>query len=218
SPNGSATLSTSFAIPASHLLSAAYSGDSNFGASQSNSMAIVIANPGYSVRIVPGALTVERGQAGLADITLTPSGGYTGTFTLSCSGIPQYSLCLLSTTQAVADGSDKPLTIQLKLQTSGFGFRYGATAVAMLRQHGGPLLAMIFFLPGGLVMLGTKKRAVRLKHLLMLLLLCAGLTSLSACSGMQPILTPTGDYSITVMVNATTGKAESASLNLKVVP
>lgn len=44
--------------------------------------------PSISITVTPGSLTLEQGQAGTLAVTLTRSGGFTGSVTLSVEGLP----------------------------------------------------------------------------------------------------------------------------------
>jgi len=73
-----------------HLISAVYSGDSAHAGSNSESLSVhplVTATPDFALTINPASLTVAApGGAASLVVTITPSNGFTGFISLSCSG------------------------------------------------------------------------------------------------------------------------------------
>ena len=49
---------------------------------------LTIAGPSFTVATSPGQATVTAGAATTTQVTLAPSGGYTGTAALAVSGLP----------------------------------------------------------------------------------------------------------------------------------
>jgi len=135
-----------------------------------------------SVAISFSAATVNvsaPGASGTDTITLTPSGGYAGTITLACSGLPSEATCTFNPTSVTfTSGSSAAQTIALTVATTA--------ATAALRPYTPfdsqsksslPMLATAFWLPG-LLAAGLRKRkagaASHARHLLVLLILLAG--------------------------------------------
>ncbi|MHB8890168.1 MAG: Ig-like domain-containing protein, partial [Acidobacteriaceae bacterium] len=212
SPNGSATLSTSFAIPASHLLSAAYSGDSNFGGATSDSLVENIVTPGYTVAANPSSLSIQRGQTGTVALTLTPVGNYVGTASFSCSGLPLFATCVFSPATVTLDGSDTVQSVTLKVYTLGTS-SYAENS-GLSGKSGAPMSAAFFWLPGGflagLIAFRRKQLGKRMTHLLLLFLLASGAMGLFGCGSGFPY-TPLGTNTVTVTANATKVSGSSAS-------
>ncbi len=52
-----------------------------------------ITAPGFALSANPASVTVRQGQTGTATLTVTPQGDYSGTVSLSCTGMPSYATC-----------------------------------------------------------------------------------------------------------------------------
>jgi hypothetical protein len=162
---------------------------------------------GYMVAVSPAALMLKSGQAGSAVFTLTPTGGYAGSVTFGCAGLPSGASCAFAPTTLVADGSNTVLTSKLTVSTTGIngGLASNEGAGGGLRLFGGVSAMML-----GLVLVGRRKS----KGILMLVaaLGLAGLVSLSGCgSGIGSGSTPVGVSQVTVTATGvgtgTTGAA-----------
>ncbi len=88
---GKAMLTTSVLTVGNHTISASYSGDPNFNASNSNSVTQVVGN--FTVAVQQSSLTVTAGQNGTLNVTVTPTNGFNQTVNLNCSGLPANSSC-----------------------------------------------------------------------------------------------------------------------------
>ncbi len=85
--SGTATYTTSFSTAGTHEVVAQYAGDSTFAAS-TGSASIVISTTSsgkgtIALGATPATLTVSQGSSGNETISVTPSGGYTGTVLLN---------------------------------------------------------------------------------------------------------------------------------------
>jgi len=78
--NGTAVYTTSFTTSGPHQLLAIYSGDSTHATSNG---VVTVNVPAGSIALAASALSVAAGGSGASTITVTPSGGYTGTVLLS---------------------------------------------------------------------------------------------------------------------------------------
>ena len=117
--NGHAVLSKSDLASGDHDITAAYSGDENFTASNASADILTVSAPDYSITATPTALTIRRGQTGTATLTLTPVGGYTGAVAFTCSGLPQFATCTFSPASVQVNGSNTVQTVQFRLNTAG---------------------------------------------------------------------------------------------------
>jgi hypothetical protein len=101
--NGTASLTTKTLTGGKHFIVANYSGDTNFAASSSQSIEVVIGD--FTVSVNPASASVAAGQSssititytGSADFTQMPDGSGMGSIGLSCSGLPQGGQCGFST-------------------------------------------------------------------------------------------------------------------------
>lgn len=83
--NGTFTYTTSFSTPGSHQILAAYSGDATHAASSGSvTVTVPTTSSGTGAFALSATnLTVSQGTSGSSTITVTPSGGYTGTVYLT---------------------------------------------------------------------------------------------------------------------------------------
>jgi hypothetical protein len=95
-----ASIQYSSNLPGTHQINLAYSGDGNY-TSTTNGYQVTIAGP-VSLSVQGSALIVPApGQSGTADLTITPSGTFTGVVTLTCTPDPAAK----ETTCGFVDGS-----------------------------------------------------------------------------------------------------------------
>jgi len=186
--NGIATFTTTAPPADDGAVTAQYSGDTNYLAA-TGSLARVEAS--FSLTASASDLTIHAGETAQVTLTFTPVGGFTGTITLSCSGVPASRPCDFSPQTLVADGSDSVLTSQLTFS------KQSATAVGA-----GMTLVGLLLLPG--MAISSKRRGsercVR-KALACRTLVLAGvvaaLSALSGCSGDHSRF-QAGAYAVTV--------------------
>ncbi len=209
-----ATFTTTALAAGSHSLTAMYGGDTLFSASVSTPMTVVVTAPSLSFTIAPNPLVIKAGNTGTATITGTPIGGFLGSVSFACVGLPQYVTCSFnpSTLTFVAGSSamTSTLTVATTQQRSaitmpGFGTLGGGVSFAML----------------GLLWLGRRRRLTAgMKRLLMVWLVMAGLggaAMLSGCGSTQQFGTATpGSYSVTVTTSASDGSSQTLPLTVTV--
>ncbi len=226
--NGGYVYSTSFSTAGSHVLFAAYQGDAthapstgsvtvNVGATSSGTGAIALSSS-------PATLTVAQGSQGTEIITVTPSGGYTGTVLLTVN-LPN-ALNNLCGGFANSDGNGNgnvivsgtaPVATQMVLDTNASNCaqavpskggspssrRLGRTSTA--RNDSGTNPAPLGVALGGLLLAGFLGRYSRKFHTMagLIALLAVGL-ALSACGGVYNNMNtfsnpPAGNYTLTVV-------------------
>ena len=190
--------------------------------------------PAPSVAISFSAATVTvsaPGQSATDTITLTPSGGYAGTVTLACSGLPSEAACAFSpasVTFSASSSAEQTVTLTVTTTAAVAALR----PYAPLNNHSNPMpmLAGAFWLPGllaagaGLRKKRTSANASRLLHLLVLLVLLAGAGMMTACGGSSSVHptpatnpgTPTGSSKVTVTITGTGSLSQSATFTLAV--
>jgi hypothetical protein len=134
----------------------------------------------FSVSGSSSAATVTAGLSATSTITLTPSNGFTGTATLSCTGLPAGAACSFLPSSVTLSGSSasSTLTITTTART------VGQAVPASPRSPGAP------WAPGGVVLAAMllpiavrrRTRAAPMHHQQMLTLLI-GMLILSGCGG-----------------------------------
>lgn len=110
--NGTATYTANFASTGVHTIVAQYAGDTTHAAS-TGSVFITVGGTGsgkgsFAVAFTPSTLAVKQGSSGTEMITVTPSGGYTGTVNLTyatSNDTALTNLCIFASTGLNSNGS-----------------------------------------------------------------------------------------------------------------
>jgi hypothetical protein len=178
-----------------------------------------------SFTIAASGVTVASGGEGDTTITVTPSGGYTGTVDIKPTSSP-ISFCYSTTTATVSGTTavQTSMTIDLKLTDcsssntqSGTGMRLfqAGSQKASLGSHASPSIAAAFSFAGLFLagILGWRRRQLRLLCGLLVLGI-AGL-ALSACGGggssSTTTTTTSTNYTITLTGTDSASSAFSAT-------
>lgn len=217
---GSAALTTSSLAVGSHLITAVYSGDTNFTASTSSGITesiqdFTVSTPTSSTTDTPSASVAPGGTATFS-LQIGPAGGavFPAPVTLSLSGLPPGATGTLSPTTLPAGSSlsSVTLTIQLPQQT------------AALHPDVHRDLKMVFtmfallFLPFAGRMRRTAKGLRRTACLVILFVIGAGaLVGLSGCGAKTSGFFGQAEKSYTILITATSGNVSHATaVNLTV--
>ena len=162
----------------------------------------------YSLSLAPNSATVVAGSAATYNATVTPTGAFPGSVSLSCTGLPTGTSCSVANGAITNLTNGSPQSRSLVVNTTA-----RTTTTVQLRQHG-PVFAV--WLPvSGLAFLGlgiggtmSRKRRVILGLLIgsffVLVFLQAGCGSKSSGTTVTTG-TPAGTYTFTV--TATSGSA-----------
>jgi hypothetical protein len=204
-----------------------YSGSSTFAASTTAiSVTVPTVSSGkgiFALAVTPLTLTVSQGSQGIESLTVTPSGGYTGTVDLSfdtSNDNALTNLCVFSGTGLNSSGnavisSAAPVTGQIQFDTNASDCATAAIAKsgkhAMHRlgpvktsQNNTPSRAPLAIAFAGLLLAGFMGRSSRkLRNLAAVIGLLAIGLGLSACGGSSSVSTtvsdpPKGTYTITI--------------------
>jgi hypothetical protein len=188
--------------------------------SPATSATVAMAGTGIDFTLAPNgsnSTAILTGQTANYMLNLTPLGGMTGSFTLTCTGAPADALCTLSPSPAILNGSSST--------SIGVAVATGLTASAP--RHRGTLACVLIGSISILLLLVHRKapalRSLRLLSLLLLLMVCGngcGLSvkSGSGRSGTDPAgssVTPLGTYTLTVTASSA-GITHSTTLQLVV--
>jgi hypothetical protein len=200
--SGVATLTLNTLNGGVHPLTAVYAGDANFNGSASGLVRVAAGD--YTLTANPSTVNIKQGQSGTATVTVTPTNGYKGTITLSCTNLPVGVACSFSPASVTADGSNTPLTMQLSITTTApRAMTTAAASTVPLAQKRTPFLklltAMAFCVPLVLVVPRDKKRLRITIFTLMFLAM-----GLSGCGSSAPpqTATPIGASTITISVDS----------------
>jgi hypothetical protein len=192
-----ATLTTSFTANAS--ITAIYIGDNNYRTSTSAAVPITFSSgtPDFSLVATPNSFIITSpGLSGSTTIGLSPSNGFTGTVSLSCS-VPSAMTggsCSLASTSITPSNSTTTLTVNTAAPSTVSGL---FNSPHWLAPIGGAIFAAFF-----LLLIPTKRRRLKLAFGSLFLVLLAA--ALVACGGSSSVSTttipgtPTGPYTVTV--------------------
>ena len=212
-----AILTNTFSTPAVYAITATYSGNSYFKTSTSTSTSVTSSVAAFTASAISSHQqnTVAPGQTGLYSFTLAQN-VYSGTITMSCSGLPANSSCSFSPTSITANGCSTTSTVSLSILT-----QQGAVS-SSLGIAGRSVFSILSMVSGfGLALLiGLRRRQtpMRFGEIAMVLALLLGTSGLVACgSGVQAAApTPAGSYTVTVTATGSTGATSTFTVPLTV--
>jgi hypothetical protein len=218
---GSAAISTTSLAAGTHSLTAQYSGDSAFAASSAAAVSLTVtaAAADFTIAASPTAGSVAAGASADTTLTLTPSNGFTGTVTLTCSGLPTGAACGFSPASVSLNGAAgaSDLTISTTMPVA-------LMKVPRLQSPLDPLVSGGMMLAGMMapITLGMRRRSARRspprqrpprQRLYRAGMLLIGAAMLHGChgGGTPPPSggTPAGTYTVTV--TATSGSTTHAA-------
>ncbi len=175
--SGVATLSTATLPAGTDLATASYAAAGNFAGSSSAPVTLTIAAPveptaTFTVAANPTSLTVQAGASAATTLTFTPTGGYSGKITLSCTNLPTNATCTFAQDQLTLTGNNQSINLGLTINTTA----QTADKRAPQSPLNPTLLALAFWWPGGLTGLTVflrKRKLQKTQPALLLLLLFA---------------------------------------------
>jgi len=213
---GQATV-TSVTLPAgTDVITASYTGDTNFLAQESiNSVTVTITPTTGSFTIGPfnpATATVSQGQTAVVSLPATGNLIFNGTIAFACSGAPSGATCQVNPGTVSLNTSTETSTVSVVVSTTA-----PTTTISRLHLPGAPpsVAPVMFKSLGGISVAGLcllllpTRRGKRWNALNLLALLVVGLGSmamLGGCGGNAPAPvttstaggTPAGNYTITV--------------------
>jgi hypothetical protein len=209
-PNGVLTFDTG-----THTISASYGGDASFNPSNSAPAPSFTIQRGFFAAVPSNQSQVTisaPGSSGSTSVNVSSSSGFSGTISLSCSGLPSGAACQFTQSSITATGTLTTTVSTITVTTTA------PAAAALLktsgRLHRANWLVLASFMFFSVVLIGTPGRRYKTRFLLAMLAL---IVLVPACGGgggsnqgPPPNLgTPTGTYS--VVVNATSGSTTFAT-------
>jgi hypothetical protein len=198
--------------------------------------------PSFTMTATPNTLTIPTGGIDASTLTITPTGGYTGKLTLSCSGLPANTYCYFpgnagaQTTTVTLNGSNTAQSIALDIETGAMTAPPMARMQAMPSPFGpqqsplSPILpALAFWWPGsmaGLAAFGRRKNLSktrqRMLQLCLLVLMTGALAAgISGCAGLTSSaaavrVTPAGTSTVTVTATPASGTAQTTTITVTI--
>jgi len=216
---GVTTLTTSFSTAGTNSITAQYSGDAIFKSSTSTPLSETIVPVGVSATVSPNPLTIKSGSSGTLTITLTPTGGYTGTVSFSCGTLPAHASCTFAPTSVAITASTTTATDTLTVNTTTAPVSAMLSAPQPFGRGSGVFSAVAFGLPGSLIALfGLKgrKQYPALRRLLMVTLFCLTtlwVGALSGCGG-SSTNTATGSYTVPMTLSLSGGTSQTVNATI----
>jgi hypothetical protein len=121
--SGTAGWANTFSVADTYTVTAQYSGDTNYLASQSGPLQLSVAGlPDFTIE-APRAITVAKGKSVAFPLTLTQINGFQGAVKLSCSGLGWGMSCsfrtLTSPRRSRSDKSTRAINTVVTISTSG---------------------------------------------------------------------------------------------------
>ncbi len=220
---GAATFTTaSLAVGAHPLQAILVTGSSWFAGSMSPVVNEVVQAYDFTISTSRSSLSLPSGDWLVMTVTITPVGGFKGSVSLSCNGVPDHTQCVFpgGTSVSLADGAK---TVQLAINTSDvYGYGDKVSRMRMSPSIGGRVsgvLAVLLFPTFGFLGLARRKRTalVSLRKLGLALGILAVMIGLQSCSGMFPAKTAPGTYSVTIVGTSTDGTALRHTIPLQLV-
>jgi hypothetical protein len=201
------------------------------GLSNSVVFSLTVAAPLLTISANPTSLTIAQGSSGETTLTFTPTGGYNGTLTLSCTGLPANSLCTFtlngaSISSLTLPGNNLPVSVLLTIETDVNAQQARMEPRPTPLRPGAILTAIAFWWPGTLLGLFALRRKRKLftkdrgwLGLCLCALLIGTLASLAGCNhggGHGAYVTPVGNSTVTITVTPGAGSGQTLSLGVTI--
>ena len=210
--SGVATLTTTFPTAGIFPITAVYPGNGTTTGSTSAALSETVVTVGVSAAFNPGSLTINSGSTGTLTVTLTPTGGYTGTVTFSCGSLPARVSCTFAPPSVTLTPTSTSASSTLTINTSA------ASTVAKLdpASHSG-FVWWAMASPFALLAFARVRRLRRaLPRMMVIAIACTGLaaaTALSGCGSQIPGAKP-GTYSVAVTFAESGSATQTANLTV----
>jgi hypothetical protein len=209
-----ASFATSALTVGSHTITAVYGGDSNFNPNTTSAVAVTVSSlaPAFTLSASATSLNLQRGQNGVATITLIANATFSDTVNLICSGLPAGATCTLNPASVTlaANGTG---TATLVIGTTSGTAENRPHSLPWQRPAGGMLSLT-------LLVWGFRERrsmSRQLSALAIVVLSIAGL-AIMGCGGSSVKTASKGAYTVTVAAtpSSSTGAAQTVTLKVTV--
>ena len=203
-----------------HIITASYPGSPNFLAATSTPITIIINPNDYALSAPTSHPIIPTEHYLPITVNLSSIGVFTDQVVLSCTNLPVWTTCTFdhNTLPLTAGGT---ATTTLTIDTSSV-YRYAAA-----RNHSpstntitAKFIAFALTLPAGILGLFlTRRRKLPLRLTLFFLTTLAATVTLTGCTGMYPLSTPPGVYTLNITAGgATTNISHTLPITLTVTP
>lgn len=208
-----ATLATSALMAGTHTITANFSGVNGFSSSSASATTVTVVPPTFSAVLGSSSLSVARGSSGTTTLTITPAGGYTGNFTIACGSVSRVS-CFVTSSTATLSGTGSVTTfVTVDTKNTVSRAEPASSSGALSRVVSACLLLPVV---AG-VSLGRRRRSMLRQAGLFtvaLLLSCGMVLGLTGCGSSHD--TPSGTYTVPVVVTPASGSAVTLNLSVSV--
>jgi len=214
---GIASYTTSSLAAGAHIITANYSGDTDFASSTSADVLETVTAADFTLTVNPTALTIVQGQSGVATFTVTPVGGFNQPIQFTCASLPANATCTFNPTTVTPNGApiSSTLTITTTAPSSSFVTPQSSSSLGLVLYLGD------FGLGGCMLFLSLgcrRKRMLRSKlfSAILLALLLSADASLVGCIRPASKGTPIGTDTVTVDASTSISGGTSHSVSLTV--
>lgn len=213
-----ATYAATSLATGSRALTATFTGVNGFGSATSGTATVTVVAPGYIAALSPTTIGIPRGNSGFSTLTITPVGGFTGSFTVACGTV---SGVKCSVQQGTLTTTGTATSTNITIDTANVTAANHLPAVP-----GMPGTARVEYALLGLSLLSgvglARRRAQRLRSatlwLLPVLLSLAVVLGISGCgSDNNAKSSPAGTYSVPVTITPSSGAAQTVTLTVNVM-
>jgi hypothetical protein len=174
--------------------------------------------PDFSLSVAPSSHSIAAGSNASYILTVDPSGGFSGTVQLACTGAPSKATCTLAKTSVVLDGSSA-ITVNVTVTTTS------PSVAALSRPSQFPFRKSSFWIfwiiglgPAATLLLARRRRAaatIGMSVLALVLVSCGGGGNSGGGGGGSIPGTPPGTYDLTL--SGTSGSTtHTMTITLKV--
>jgi hypothetical protein len=226
--NGVATLALDRLPQGTSSVTAVYHPAGSYAASSASATvtpAAATTTPTFTVTGNPTTLSLSPGDFGTSLLTVTSENGFSEAVNLSCSGLPQYSLCSFTPTP-ITPAANGTITSTLQITTQA---NSGAVHDLHGFGHGASGIAYAVLIPGVLAFAGIgalrRKSYGSFRILGIMLLLGAGILGTSGCAARYYYNhrppeangeTPAGTYTVIVAAYASNGTSVQSATPLNI--
>jgi len=143
--------------------------------------------------------SAAAGSPAALTISVAPTNAFTGTVSLTCSGLPTGAACTF-TANPITVSATAPATAIVTIETSSAGSQYGKLNFDGLGRHDALGMVAALLLPfASLLAFGRRKRLARMRILRVLAVLFASTGLIVGCSNSPAmVVTPAGTSNVTI--------------------
>lgn len=214
-----ATYTTTSLAAGPHSLTATFAGVNGFSGATSGAVTVTVVAPGFTAALSPTQIGIPRGNSGFSTLTVTPVGGFSGSFTVACGTVTGIKCSVQQGTLNVSGTA--AATTNINIDTAN------ATASNRLPALPGmPTSSRVEFAVLGFSLLSglglARRRSQRLRSatlwLLPVLLSLAVVLGISGCgSDKNAKSSAAGTYSVPVTITPSSGTAQTVTLTVNVL-